>query len=113
LLFLPNLLGCGNATETTETYDPALSGDFGRLDLYRQPTVSGLRPGVLLVHPGGWSSGSKADLSPQATFLAQQGFIVANTNYRLVPQVSFPVPLQDVWCALACWRPRATRRWWR
>ena len=64
--------GCGIPYhQTTESYDQSL-GDFGAVDLYR-PEGSELRPGVVLIHGGGWTSGSKGDLAGDAAQLAASG----------------------------------------
>ncbi len=73
---------------------------------------AGPRPAVLLVHGGGWNGGKKEDLGTEAARLAQEGYVTATTNYRLTGQavpVTFPAPLQDVWCALAFLRAQAAR----
>jgi acetyl esterase/lipase len=69
------------------------------------------RPAVLVIHGGGWNAGDKSQMGTQSARLAQEGYIVANTNYRLVGPtagVVFPEPLQDVWCALAFLRAQAS-----
>lgn len=104
-----SVAACGDAfVQTTESYNPAL-GELGAMDLYR-PVGATPRPAVLLIHGGGWTSGDKGDLSEEAARLAASGFVVANINYRLSPQVTFPVPIQDVWCALADLRAHASAR---
>jgi acetyl esterase/lipase len=100
--------GCGLAyRETTQSYNTA-TGNLGTMDVY-QPVEAVPRPGVLLIHGGGWTSGDKGDLSEEAARLAASGYVVANTNYRLSPQVIYPVPIQDIWCALAYLRSHAAQ----
>ncbi len=100
-------VGCGLAYEQrTESYD-ARHGEFGTLDVYVPKGAPGLRPGVVVVHPGGWTSGSKSDLAEQAARLARSGFVVANVNYRLAPEARYPAPIEDAWCALAYFRAHA------
>jgi acetyl esterase/lipase len=63
------------------------------LDLYEPVTKSqGRRPAVVLIHGGGFTGGSRlsADLDRIARALAERGIVVANIDYRVVPQG--PVP---------------------
>jgi len=63
------------------------------LDLYEPVTKSKRRrPAVVLIHGGGFTGGSRtsADLDRVARGLAEQGTVVANIDYRVVPQG--PVP---------------------
>jgi acetyl esterase len=48
------------------------------------------------VHGGAWIAGDKSDLSAIASFLANQGFVVINMNYRLLPNFTYPAPLEDI-----------------
>jgi len=56
-----------------------------RLDLYRPYPQSGLLPGLVVLHGGGWISGDKADAREQtiATELTGAGYVCASINYRL------------------------------
>lgn len=63
-------------------------------DIYR-PDDDALRPGVLLIHGGAWSSGDKWNLSDHARELAQSGYVVFNVNYRLAPNSKYPAQIED------------------
>jgi acetyl esterase/lipase len=68
------------------------------LDVY-QPSAqgfSGKRPGVLLVHGGGWMGGDKAAYTPIGKELADKGYVAFAINYRLAPQFHYPAQLDDV-----------------
>ena len=69
-----------------------------RLDVYAPPGAAGL-PAVLFLYGGGWNSGSRADYGFAGRALAARGCVVAVADYRLVPEVRYPVFLED--CALA------------
>ncbi|MEL4317608.1 alpha/beta hydrolase [Leifsonia sp. YIM 134122] len=60
------------------------------------------RPAIISVHGGGWSRGDKAQ--PQwrnaCTWLASEGFVVFQPNYRLAPSHPFPAAIDDVTAAL-------------
>jgi acetyl esterase len=63
---------------------------------------SGSRAAVLMVHGGSWSHGDKATAAYHAVcqYLASQGFVVFNTDYRLAPTDPYPAGLDDVRRAL-------------
>jgi len=74
-----------------------------KADVYR-PETDQILPGVLLIHGGGWTSGSKEAIRPIARALAARGWVVVNTSYRLATQAPFPAAVHDV---------KATVRWMR
>ncbi|HEY3379633.1 MAG TPA: alpha/beta hydrolase [Armatimonadota bacterium] len=79
-----------------------------RMDISRQEHVTDA-PILLLVHGGGWCSGSRADMAAAAQRLARAGFIAANIEYRLAPAHPFPAAFDDL-CAAADWlRTHAAR----
>lgn len=67
------------------------------------------RPGVIVVHGGGWEAGSRADMTPEAEALARAGLVAINVGYRLDGPGSpgFPTELSDVEAALAWARSNA------
>ncbi|WP_108248986.1 alpha/beta hydrolase [Planctomonas deserti] len=69
-----------------------------------------LLPAVLEIHGGGWSRGDKAESTWRATceWLASEGFVTINVNYRLAPAATFPAAIDDVTRALRWLRDPAT-----
>ena len=65
------------------------------------------RPGVLLLHGGGWIAGDKAQTTFIGERLARAGFVVVNANYRLAPTYKFPAQLDDVRAGVAWMRENA------
>ena len=61
-------------------------------------------PAVVLIHGGGWSSGSRSHLVPMAQQLAAAGYVAVPLEYRLTPEAKYPASLQDI---------RAAVRWLR
>lgn len=65
-----------------------------RYDLYEPiqmsggPAVPGLRPGLMLLHGGGFATGSKnnSGIEHMAQFFAERGYVVAAINYRLIDE---------------------------
>ncbi len=78
------------------------------LDLCLPVDAAGLRPGVLLIHGGFWSSGDKTAYTASCSQLAAQGFVAASINYRLAPASHWPTQLVDVQLALRWLRAHAS-----
>jgi acetyl esterase/lipase len=76
-------------------------GDFFR------PDGSGPWPAVLLVHPGSWQRGSRADMEKYARRFAVAGYAVFNVDYRLAPEHRYPAQLDDVRAAFGWLRAHA------
>jgi acetyl esterase/lipase len=67
------------------------------LDLYEPVTKSNhRRPAVVVIHGGGFAGGSRLspDFATISRALAERGFVVANIDYRVIPQD--PVPSERV-----------------
>lgn len=64
--------------------------------------ATGTRPAVLMIHGGSWSHGDKATAAYRSVckYLASQGFVTFNVDYRLAPTDPFPAGLDDVRRAL-------------
>ncbi|MFC3122893.1 alpha/beta hydrolase fold domain-containing protein [Agaribacter flavus] len=80
------------------------------LDLY-QPAGKDVYPGVVLVHGGGWSGGSRhaPGYIKTAIELAQRGYVVANLDYRLAGEAAFPAAVIDVASAVRWLRANASK----
>ena len=57
----------------------------------------GGRPTVVLIHGGSWSHGDKATAAYRALcqYLASEGFVTVNVDYRLAPTDPFPAGYDD------------------
>ncbi|MGE5598468.1 MAG: alpha/beta hydrolase fold domain-containing protein, partial [Bacteroidota bacterium] len=78
-----------------------------RLDLYRPAGAHGQRPGVLLLHGGGWVTGSRALHRGFGRLLATHGFVAAAADYHLLGKAPWPACLEDCRSALSWMRARA------
>jgi acetyl esterase/lipase len=81
---------------TTAEYRPGVEADLHlRLTGTMQP--------VLVMVPGGaWETADRRGLTPLASFLAEAGVVVVNARVRAASDgVVYPVPVEDVLCALA------------
>lgn len=76
------------------------------MDIVR-PKAPGRYPGVVLIHGGGFSSGTRESYLPMAIRLAQNGYVAATVSYRLAPMFQFPMPLHDVKSAVRFLRANA------
>lgn len=63
-------------------------------------TATAPAPLVLVVHGGGWSSGSREDYHGLQSWLSQQGLASLSIDYRLAPAARFPAQAEDTRCAL-------------
>lgn len=77
------------------------------LDLYLPGPAERKAPLVVLVHGGGWRSGSRGNLAPLAARLAARGYAAATVSYRLSGQARYPAAIDDVKDAVAWLRGRA------
>lgn len=67
------------------------------------------RPGVVIVHGGGWTSNDKragfwGDLPLE---YAQKGYVAISVNYRFVTESPMPACIEDVKCAVRWFRAHA------
>lgn len=79
----------------------------GQLDLYLPQDGGKSRPGVLLIHGGGWRGGDRGQWRELALLLASRGFVCASAGYRLAPDVSIFEIIGDVRRAMDFFRSRA------
>jgi acetyl esterase/lipase len=77
------------------------------LDLCRPRDATGPRPGVILIHGGGWSSGDKSEYAGLCRRLATYGYMAATINYRLTPKHIWPTQLVDAQLAVRSLRANA------
>lgn len=67
-----------------------------QLDLYLPRNAARASPAIVLVHGGGWRSGTRHNLAPMAIRLAQRGYAAATVSYRLSPEARYPAAVDDV-----------------
>lgn len=77
------------------------------MDLY-VPRGEGPFPGVLVVHGGAWTIGTRMQLAAIANALAEHGYTAAAISYRLAPKHTFPAQLDDCQAAVRWLREHAT-----
>lgn len=67
------------------------------------------RPALVIVHGGGWASGSKSvDVNQKMMKdYAKKGYVTINVEYRLTGEAPFPACIEDVKCAVRWLRAHA------
>lgn len=95
--------------------DPAAGRDIAygpaprqHLDIYAPPGATD-RPVVVFLYGGSWQSGERRDYRFVGTRLAEAGIVVVIPDYRLYPQVRFPVFVEDA-AAAVTWTARNIAR---
>lgn len=66
------------------------------LDIFFSSTEIGLRPGIVLIHGGGWRTGNKSHQYPMALQLASKGYVAVTVEYRLTNEAIFPAGVIDI-----------------
>ncbi|BBB68684.1 hypothetical protein UNDYM_4431 [Undibacterium sp. YM2] len=64
-------------------------------------------PGIVLVHGGGWRSGTRDNLAPMAIRLAERGYVATTISYRLSDTARYPAAIHDVKAAIRWLRTHA------
>ena len=77
-------------------------------DVYSPALPAGDRPVILLLHGGGWRTGNRSFMAEAATLLAERGFVAVCPEYRLIDELAWPGPLNDVRTAVRAVRAHAT-----
>ena len=93
-----------NATVPSNTHTVLLDEAYGsaarqRMDVYLPVNAAPGAPIAVFFYGGSWSSGERADYKFVGEALASRGIVTVIADYRLSPEVRYPVFLQD--CALA------------
>ena len=81
-----------------------------RMDIY-VPSDGGSapKPVVFFIYGGSWANGAKETYSFVGDALAARGFVTVIADYRLVPEVRFPVFIEDGALALRFVRDNIAR----
>ena len=78
-----------------------------KMDVFTPVGFAGPRPGVILIHGGGWQGGDKGFYTPLGQALAAQGFVAFSINYRLTPAARYPAQADDAQNAVRWMRAHA------
>ncbi len=78
------------------------------LDIFR-PQKPGQYPVLLLIHGGGWRSGSRTMENQMAQQVAGHGYVTATVEYRLSPEAIYPAAVYDIKDAIRFLRSQAKK----
>ena len=78
------------------------------VDIYR-PDDDNRYPALLMIHGGGWRSGSRELQRPLAMHIAKEGYVTVPVEYRLSLEAKYPAALHDVKAAIRWLRANADR----
>lgn len=68
-----------------------------KIDVYKPKAAGEKRPGVIIIHGGGWTGGTKeAMVALWVLPYLEKGFVVANVEYRLAKAAKAPAAVEDV-----------------
>ena len=67
------------------------------------------RPAVIVVHGGGWRSGERSEFPSWDAWLADEGYVVFDIDYRLAPPPTWQAAPADVACAVGWVKQNAAR----
>lgn len=94
----------GESLPVHRVEDRAVTAEDGhqvRVRIYR-PTAEPVLPLLVYLHGGGWIMGDVETVDAVSRRLAvTTGYAVAAVDYRLAPEHSFPVPLDDCYTAVS------------
>jgi acetyl esterase/lipase len=77
-----------------------------RVDLFT-PEKAGKYPALIMVHGGGWRSGSKSMQVPMAQRIAAQGFVTVAVEYQLSLEAKYPAAVHNIKAAIRWMRAHA------
>lgn len=97
-----------NTAQKNITYKAVGKSEL-QMDLYvpaNQPNE--VFPAVVLIHGGGWVSGSRHNHTVMAQALAEEGFVAATVSYRLSREAKYPAAVNDIKDAIRFLRNNAS-----
>jgi len=97
---------CAGAGVRTMQY-AAPGGDPLLLDAFL-PADGQVHPAVVVIHGGGWFTGTRTEWDPVACLLSQNGAAGFSVDYRLAPGSPYPAALEDVQAAVRFIRTNAS-----
>jgi len=71
--------------------------------------AKGKRPGLVCIHGGGWTGGTKEQFAPWCLAYVERGFVAVNVEYRLAKAAPAPAAVSDVLKAAQWFRQNAKR----
>lgn len=85
-----------------------INGTKLKADVY-YPNDKSIHPAVLLIHGGGWLTGSKENERVMAQHLALKGYVAVTASYRLGLEAPYPAAVHDLKDVLRWMRKNAKK----
>jgi len=95
--------------QTDVVYKKTETSDLKLDAYYPKDALDQTYPGVLLIHGGGWFSGSKENERVMAQHLAANGYVAVTASYRLGREAIYPAGVLDLKDALRWMQANATQ----
>ncbi|GAB2819631.1 alpha/beta hydrolase fold domain-containing protein [Ferruginibacter profundus] len=76
---------------------------------YPKQNAAALRTAIIIIHGGGWRSGSRTQHQPLAQQLAALGYVCFTPEYRLSTEALFPAAIYDLKAAIRWVRDHADK----
>jgi acetyl esterase/lipase len=76
-------LFCQQTTVDENVVYASINGSDLHLDIYKPAAQNAPRPGVILIHGGGWMQFDKSNMASMGRFLSRHGFVAFAVDYRL------------------------------
>ncbi|RXK60681.1 alpha/beta hydrolase [Lacibacter luteus] len=76
---------------------------FGKRELHLDvftPTAKGMYPALIMIHGGGWRSGTRSMQVPMAQMLAAKGFVTIPVEYQLSLEAKYPAAVYNIKSAI-------------
>ncbi len=100
------------AGRVTVDFDVVFGAGGGRdlkCNVYNPPQSGSDRPGILLIHGGGWTTGDRSQLHGYGILLGRVGYVCVAPEYRLSGESKWPAQIHDAKAALRWMRANAAR----
>ena len=98
-IYKPAVLPAGFTAEIDVVYTSGNCWDK-KMDIYLPPKSTKPTPVIINFHGGGWVSGVKESQSNGFRTYFQEGYAVANIEYRMTHEAKAPAAVEDARCAL-------------
>lgn len=88
----------GVRTDEGVTYKSVMYKDIRhdlKVNIYR-PDDGSKHPVLMMIHGGGWNSGSPQLQVPMAQQIAKHGYVAIAVEYRLIPEALYPAGVEDL-----------------
>ena len=97
--YKPAVLPAGFTAQVDVIYTSGIGWDK-KMDIYLPPKSGKPTPVIINFHGGGWVSGVKESQSNGFKPYFQEGYAVANVEYRMTHEAKAPAAVEDARCAL-------------